>query len=320
MVTKQYDIAGILGALGIVTEKPIIITETSDTYPIKADIWNNWFPFAYLAFQRLAGKQNVASFAAIGTGNGADAIGAMNIFGRDLETIIFTDISNAALEVSEQNVRKYSAGKKVIALNGFLCRPLIQRGIKVDLIYENLPNIPDGEEISGGYKQASLYNPSLLPAASDKRVRDYFLESHHSLLKQSKHAMNSGGSVICSIGGRVPNSLLKEMVEGLGYKYEESVAGFKRQTEPWEVLPGYAKAEENGVEFDFYKYGEAVSCLRSLGIKNPFVGLSGDRLKDLLAPFRISAMEALNLYGQNPDYAIGHTVHMIRAINNKPIT
>lgn len=113
-----------------------------------------------------------------------------------------------------------------------------------------MPNIPDGEEISSGYKQASLYNPSLLVAASNKRVRDYLLESHYSLLKESKYALNPGGSVICSIGGRVPNSLLKEMVEGLGYKYEELVTGLKRQTEPWEVLPGYAKAEINGVEFD----------------------------------------------------------------------
>ena len=315
MVTIQSDITGVLEACGIVTEKPVIITETDDTYPIKANTWDNWFPFAYLAFEELARKQNISSFATIGTGNGADAIGAMNIFGRNLETIVLTDIINAALQVSEQNVKKYSAGKKVDALDGSLCQPLIQRGLKVDLMYENLPNIPDGEWVSSGYKQASLYNPLLLPAASDKLVRDCLLESHYSLLKEAKYVLNPGGSVICSIGGRVPNKLLAGMIEGLGYKYGELVAGFKRQTEPWEVIPGYAKSEKSGIEFDFYKYDEAVRHFQLIGIRNPFAGLSGDKLKDLLIPYRISAREALKLYEQNTNYAIGHTVHMIRAIN-----
>ncbi|MBI2655247.1 hypothetical protein HYX06_02370 [Candidatus Woesearchaeota archaeon] len=315
MVTKPTDISHILETAGIVTEKPVIVNETEDTYPIKADTWDNWFPFAYLAFQEIARSQTVSSFAAIGTGNGADALGAINIFGRDLETIIITDVGNAALQVSDQNVRRYSKGKKVFALNGSLCQPLIQRGIKVDLIYENLPNIPDGEDVSSGYRQASVYNPSLLPAVPDKLVRDYLLESHYSLLKESKHALNHGGSVICSIGGRVPNSVLRGMVERLGYKYEELITGFKRQTEPLEVLPGYAKAEKDGIEFDFYKYDEAISCLQSHGIKNPFIERSSDELKDLLAPFRISAREALQLYEQNPNYVIGHMVNMVRAIN-----
>ena len=75
----------------------------------------------------------------------------------EIETIVLTDINQAALEVSEKNLRSYSSGKKVAALNGSLCQPLIEAGITVDLIYENLPNIPDGENIITGYKQASVY-------------------------------------------------------------------------------------------------------------------------------------------------------------------
>ena len=316
MVTK--NITPILEACSIVTQSPVIITETIETYPIKAQIWDNWFPFAYLAFLDVARKQNVTSFAAIGTGNGADAIGAIHIFGKSLETIVLADINQAALEVSEKNLGSYSSGKRVVALNGSLCRPLIGAGITVDLIYENLPNIPDWENITTGYKQASVYSPKSFPVVADKKFRDYLLESHYSFLEEAKSALNLSGSAICSIGGRVPNNLLKEMVERLGYKYEELIAGFKRQTEPWEVLPGYAKAEKDGIEFEFYRYDDAVRRLESLGIKQPFVGLEGDKLKELLTPYRISAKEALRLYEQNSNYAIGHTIHMIRAI--KPIT
>ena len=35
------------------------------------------------------------------------------------------------------------------------------------------------------------------------------------------------------------------IVPHAGYEYSELVAGFKKQTEPWEVLPGYAAAEKN---------------------------------------------------------------------------
>jgi|SRR3989338_5923510 len=315
MVTKQTDITDKLEACRIMTESPVVITETDDTYPIKTDVWDNWFTFAYLAFQELAKRQNVSSFAAVGTGNGVDAIGAIKTFGKSLDTVILTDISKPALEISEQNVRRYSAGKTVLAFEGSLCQPLIQRGLKVGSIYENLPNIPNSENITSGYKQASVFNPMTFSVKSSQKIRDYLLESHYALLAEAKYALNRNGSVICSIGGRVPNRLLKEIVKQLGYNYEEMVVGFKRQTEPGEVIPGYAKAEINGIEFDFYRYDEAVKFLESLGFERPFAAIGGDKLKEILAPYRISAKGALLLSEQNPGYAIGHTVHMVRAIN-----
>ena len=120
-------------------------------------------------------------------------------------------------------------------------------------------------------------------------------------------------TVICSIGGRVPYEKLRSLVETAGYRFEELVAGFKVQTEPEEVLSGYADAERGDIAFDFYRYDEAVEFLNSRGMKKPFVELQGDQLKGLLAPFRISAREALELYQQDPSYKIGHTVHMISA-------
>jgi len=122
-----------------------------------------------------------------------------------------------------------------------------------------------------------------------------------------------------SIGGRVPFHVLRNLVESAGYEFSELIAGFKRQTEPWEVLPGYAEAEKDGIKFDFYVHNEVVRYLIAEGFKEPFVGLDGIALKSLIEQFKISARGALAIYEKSrryendPSVNVGHTVHMLRA-------
>ena len=328
MTEKFTDISGALIAIyghNPQFNKEFIVKETPQTYPIKEELWENWFPFAFLAFKKLAEKEGsrIKSFAVIGTGPGADAIGALCAF-KNLESIIVTDINEKVVQVAKQNVERYASSKKVevIALCGNLCQPLQESGHKVDVIYGNLPNIPEAGLINGGYRTASRFDPanvidkkniSKVSDSMRQRTKDYLLESQLAFLMSARESLNEGGSVIPSIGGRVPYELLKDLAEGAGYKFSELIAGFKKQTEPWEVIPGYAEAERCGIKFDFYRYDDAVRYLSSKGIKEPFTNLRGDILKIMLHPYVISAKEAFEMYKQEKNFNIGHTVHMIRA-------
>ncbi|MDO8661477.1 MAG: hypothetical protein Q7K43_06305, partial [Candidatus Woesearchaeota archaeon] len=152
-------------------------------------------------------------------------------------------------------------------------------------------------------------------AGSDIGAKEYLLESHLAFLIDAKKSLAPNGSAICSIGGRMPYDILRSIIESAGYVFQELVAGLKVQSEPEEVLSGYAAAEKGCIVFDFYKYDRAVRFLKREGITKPFIALTGCELKRLLEPYRISAHEALTLYKKDCFYRIGHTVHMIRATN-----
>ena len=326
MTKKLFDInpalAGVFGdSLRYVTS---IIEETDQTYPIKPELWDNWFTFAYLAFQKFHKK--IKSFASIGTGPGADAIGAHCAF-PDLERIIITDINHDVVDVARGNVEIKTTGAEVVALCGNLCQPLMDAGLKADLIYGNLPNIPEAGLIIEGYRTASRYDPKkvidekkfgLIDTSLHEKTKDFLQESQLAFLIDARESLNEWGSVIIALGGRVPLGLFYEMAQAAGYGHcDELVAGFKRQTEPREILPGFAAAENNGVSFDFYRYRDVKNYLLSLGMKNPFTELGGDVLKKALGEFKLSAREAWNKYQRDNSFEIGHTVHMIEA--RKPI-
>ncbi|MDO8660390.1 MAG: hypothetical protein Q7K43_00735, partial [Candidatus Woesearchaeota archaeon] len=129
---------------------PIIITETDFAYPVKDDVWLNWFPFAYIAFRRLVQKR-IESFATIGAGSGADAIGAGFIF-KNLKTIVLSDIDQRVIPVAVSNVKKYAPTVTVVGLAGHLCEPLRKNKMQIDVMYENLPNISDAGNIAGRYR------------------------------------------------------------------------------------------------------------------------------------------------------------------------
>ena len=77
-----------------------------DSYPIKTDdVWKNWFMFAFEAFKRIATDKGhpVETFAAIGTGPGADAIGAMYTFD-GLKRVVITDLDRKIVRLAEKNV------------------------------------------------------------------------------------------------------------------------------------------------------------------------------------------------------------------------
>lgn len=78
-----------------------------------------------------------ATAADIGTGSGALAVAFARH--RPRCTVYASDISADALAVARQNAQEHDA--QVEFFRGHLAQPLIQRGIKVDLLMANLPYI-----------------------------------------------------------------------------------------------------------------------------------------------------------------------------------
>ncbi len=83
--------------------------------------------------------------ADIGTGSGVLAI---TLYLEQLAQLIYAvDISSKALRTAEENAERLGAGE-IDFLQGNLVDPLIERGIRVDVLLSNPPYIPDRDRVT----------------------------------------------------------------------------------------------------------------------------------------------------------------------------
>lgn len=81
--------------------------------------------------------------ADIGTGSGALAV---TFAAHAPHTqVVAVDVSAEALAVARANAARHSVAERITFLHGDLLAPLIERGLRPDLIMANLPYIPAGE-------------------------------------------------------------------------------------------------------------------------------------------------------------------------------
>lgn len=319
MNTNEQDIVRLFLEPRI--DKKVVIATNEHMYPIKTDIEDNWLFYAFFGFKRLnrhliqEGK-TPKKVAIIGTGNGLDALGSYFIID-GIKELLITDIDPRVMGVSAENIEKNiptdTFKPHVRPFVGDLCKPIAHKKLKADLVYGNLPNLPsDCEDIMEGHNLSSLYKRGDRNEAFPSYIRDYLLEMQMLFLDSAKSILNSGGSVLPMIGGRVPYELFPRMFAAAGLDFKELCSGFKKQTEPDVVIAEYANAERDGIEFSFYPYDEAKRHLEKLGIANPTSQINGRELSTALAAFKISAKEALCLFMKGLD--VGHTVHFFRGI------
>jgi hypothetical protein len=272
--------------------RPVRLTLTDHSYPLEPSPEQSWLPIAFRAFARLARRMDVRDVLIVGTGNGLDALAALEIF--DLRTLTVTDLHAESLLVARTNVLAHAERASATDLSfhaGDLltCVPPERR---FSLVYENLPNIPAPTdlELRGGVITGRFYT------ASGPHVPEpfgpYLLALHYRCLQAARTRLHQGGGVLTAIGGRLPTDVAFGLHRACGYEPELVAFDVKRQVEPGLVIPPYANAEANsGVEFTFFE-DEAIDLVAEARRS----GLEGQELLDAvdveLRGLALSAREA----------------------------
>jgi hypothetical protein len=259
--------------------RPVVLRLTEHTYPLEPSPEESWLPIAFRAFARLAERIAVRDMLIVGTGNGLDALAAVEIF--DLDSLTVTDLYDESVSVAQENVLAHLMDGGEIELNfhaGDLlsCVPDERR---FSLVYENLPNIPAPAEaelrrgtiVGRFYEADDLEAPEIFIA--------YLLALHHRCLREARPRLRDGGGVLTAIGGRMPHDVAFELHRACGYRPELVAFDVKLQVEPELVIPPYSRAEaRGGVEFTFY-VPEAIKLIA----ERRRTGLDGQQLLDAVA-------------------------------------
>ena len=289
--------------------RPIRLELTRHSYPVEQSVAESWLRLAFRAFARLAGRMQVRDLLIIGTGNGLDALGALEIF--DLTSLVVTDLFEESLSVSLRNVLAHldeQSGTEIDFRAGDLlaCVPPERRFC---LIYRTFPT----------FARPRGWTSRLAPSAAGSSTRPGSAcpsSSSHTSWRSTTNAcsrrggyLRDGGGILTAIGGRIPLDVAFDLHRSCGYAPELVIFDAKIQTEPELVLSGYARVEEEaGVAFRFYtpEVIEIVAEARRTGLEGEELALA---VEGELIQHVMSATEALARCRQGRPVA--HSVFMI---------
>ncbi|KAF2819835.1 hypothetical protein CC86DRAFT_412757 [Ophiobolus disseminans] len=275
---------------------------------------------AFRAFQNGELGQ-VKRFATIGTGSGTDVIAALDIFPA-IEAVAMTDLHDsvvaaakanvlAATEKADDEIRAVAAS--AIARAGDVLVPL--KGQEpFDLIYENLPNIPLPDTADLGNGQASS---TYVGDRSQDKIPPFastaLLDLHYVALWQAKTfgLLSPTGAVLSSMGGRVATDAMLKLADAAGFVGRVISLSWKEQSEPENVIGGYAEFEKQGLG-PFYFYPTAALEKVFAAYKPASAALCAQQIDIKLSRHRLDATTALQRYRQGEK--IGHTVVVMASV------
>ncbi|MFG3052274.1 class I SAM-dependent methyltransferase [Kitasatospora sp. NPDC048239] len=250
-------------------------------------------------------------FCTIGTGAGLDALAAVEIL--KARTVGFTDIHDDVLEHARRNIQSNLLAQDVELVGGVgdLLSPLVGTLSEVDVIYENLPNIPMAEtdDLADGQTSSTFIRERSeeIPGFAEKNL----VTLHYLALQQAYPVLRVGGRVLSSIGARIPISEILALSGAAGYNGSVLTYTWKVQSEPHEVVGGFARWEREGLgPFHFYP----VSVLREAfdGLSPAAAGARALQIESELAPYEIAAVDALALVESGEK--VGHTVTVLDSV------
>lgn len=308
--TISLDIAAFFGLHDTSRiRRNVSIGLTERSYLPKAiDPRSDWVAsVAVPAFRALAETGvEVSDFCTIGTGAGLDALAAIEIL--KAKSVVLTDLHEEVVRQAQQNVQSNTLAAhrlNVFSAAGDLLDPIEEDQFKFDLVYENLPNIPlhDDFDISGGQTSSTFitHRSEQIP----EYVQRYLIALHYLALRQARNMVRAGGRVLSSIGGRIPFEVIIRMGNDCGYVSDILTFTWKRQSEPEEVIGGYAAWEHQGHgPFRFYP---AVLLEKMFGtISHVAAGAQALEIERALKPYEMTAVAAEE--AMRAGTAIGHTV------------
>lgn len=283
--------------------------------PQVEDLSRDWVASVGVPALRLLARRRGAAgcraFCAVGTGTGLDALAAAEILGAT--TIGLTDLFPEVVATAAANLRdNLRPGHAIEILGGAgdLLAPLRDQGVRFDLIYENLPNLPladdrqlERDRTSGSFVAARA---EAVPAVA----KDWLLTLHYLLLEQARDLLAPGGAVVATLGARVPLRVLEEMVRAAGFRPELLTFGWKTQSEAEAVIGAYAGWEARGRgPFVFYPAQRLEAVFAG---RDPAAAAgAAATIEAELAPWRLDAQAALAALGRGE--TIGHAVAVVQA-------
>ena len=289
--------------------RPVRLALTEHTYPPDSSPKRSWIPLAFRAFSRLAEARQVRDLLIIGTGNGLDALGAIEIF--NLDSLTATYLVEESLSVARENILSHLEDRGEIEL-GFHAGDLLScvpPEKRFCVIYENLPSLraPGNVQLEAGTNSGRFFDPA--EPSVPEPFNTYLLALHYRCLQEAQGFVREGGGVLTALGGRIPREIAFDLHRACGYLPELVTFDLKIQGEPHVILPAYCRAEEeSGAEFTFY-LPEALDVVAEARR----AGLEGERLadavEDRLLSRTMSAHEAMERYRRGDPVA--HSVFMI---------
>jgi release factor glutamine methyltransferase len=178
----------------------------------------------YYTVEKLSKKQNREPLVAvdIGTGSGAIAI-SLKLESSARLNMIAVDISDKALDVARENSRRL--GAEVNFLQGDLVQPLMQEGVKVDVLLSNPPYIPlrDKETLADVVKD---HEPELALFGGEDGY-----DLYRRFMEELPKVMNDSFLIGFEVGvgqGETVENLLKEAFPGANVEVVFDINGKDR--------------------------------------------------------------------------------------------
>lgn len=304
----QLEVSGIFKAVDLTSSGLVEMNENTYDFDPK-EPKDSWLYPAFIGLKKLRDQGFKAdSFATIGTGAGIDSIGVYELF--HPKQIYQIDIHPNIVDVADRNVKQViGVGATIQTFLGDLCQPLVERAIKVDLVYANIPNIPSVEPVFDKKVAASQF-ASRKTEDCPELFQKWYLTLQYLFLKQAKLVLNPGGVSVNAVGIRVPYEIVEQLYASLGYMTVELASVYKIQSEPEDTLLGYAQQEAAmGVGFDFYDHELAWPFWqKELESQN----LTSPQIKKALEQFRISATQAWQAFKKDGKQA-GHIAAIFKS-------
>ncbi len=303
--------------------RAIALEIANDAYPPNPNPAEDWVQFSIRAFKAIALRRQdrglprgIGTYLSMGCGAGFDAVAAALIL--NPQSILLTDLREIVVATARRNVTRNSDIRpgNVETHVGSLFAGL-PADLKCDLIFENLPVIPEEPEMSIGGRLTGTYFHKTRDSAVPDVYAGWTLTSHYLFLRDAGRHLSDTGQLTCSIGARMPWDVVRRMFIDLGYQPELLIYDMKEQEELVEVAGGLAKIErERNIEFRFFDLDKGRDELH--GIRRDLEdsragGLRGYAASRLQADERLdriamSARQALEYPGR-----VGHMVYLVRS-------
>jgi methylase of polypeptide subunit release factors len=297
-----------------------IVLSSHSYFPRIDDLQSDWVAsvavpaFKLFRFQRADAALD--SFCSIGTGSGLDVLSAVEILGAT--RVGLTDVHEEVVATAADNVSRNRLASNELVIEsgcGDLLSPLRHLNTRYDLIYENLPNVP--LPFTGEIAEDRKSSTHLVPRTEElpELIRNQMLDLHYLALIQAKDFLNKDGSILSTLGGRVPLHILLSLGILAGYSTSFLIYTWKNQADPEEVIRDHALKQNEGFgPFYFYRSEVLEKTFSSIDIRTS--GREALEIERLLWPERLDAVSAYAALKKGE--RIGHTVAVLKSELRQP--